>query len=107
MRVRKLGGKFFTRFEGTNDRRAATGLHREHLRPRWAYPAECLHLIESFPHPDKTCAAAGRIKDNIGQDPVELFSQLIAQRFLSFDAERFLESRHFELTLVSFASRNL
>src|SRR6266545_3214739 len=35
-------------------------------------PAECFHFVERFPHPDETSAAASRIKNDIGQLPVQL-----------------------------------
>ena len=66
MRIGELGGGVFSRFERTNDGRAALGLDREHPWPFLADPTEFLHFIERFPHPDKAGPAPGGINNDVG-----------------------------------------
>src|SRR5438874_5931494 len=93
MRVRELRGGVFSRFERTNDRRAALGLDREHPWPFLADPTEFLHFIERFPHPDKACSAPGGINNGVGQFPLQLLGQFVTERFLSLDSVWLFERR--------------
>ena len=85
--------------EGFHDRRAAGGLHGDHLGALGADPAELLELVEGFPHADHADAAAGRVEDRVGQPPAELFGQLEAHGFFAFDAVGLFERRDFEPAL--------
>ena len=104
MRVLKFCSVFFSGFERANDRRATGSLHREHARPVFPDPAECFHFVERFPHPDETSAAAGRIKNYIGQLPVQLLRQFVTERLFSFDPIRLFERGHVEPPFICFAA---
>src|SRR5881227_1241562 len=105
MRVRELRGGVFSRFERTNDRRAALGLDREHPWPFFADPTEFLHFIERFPHPDKAGPATGGINNDVGQFPIQLLGQFVTERFLSLDSVSLLERR--DIKPVVFAPPDL
>ena len=89
-----------------NDWRATARLHREHARPFRVDPAERFHFIECFPHPDESGSSAGRIKNNIGQFPIELLGQLVAKGFFALDAIRFFQGRHVEPAFGVFSARD-
>src|SRR5205809_8091031 len=101
MRVRELGGGVFSRFERTNDGRAALGLDREHPWPFLADPTEFLHFIARFPHPDKACSAAGGINNDVGYLPIHLLGQFVTERLLSLDSICLLERRDIEPVLFA------
>src|SRR5205823_12270709 len=84
MRIRKFCGGFFSRFECADDRRAARGLHGEHARTFSSNPAECFHFIECFSHSNEPVAAAGWIKNHIGQLPITLFRYYVAMSIFTF-----------------------
>ena len=63
--------------------------------------------MKRFPHTDETGAAAGRIKNHVGQLPSELLSQLVTERLFSFDAIGFFERGHFEPAFAFFAAPDL
>src|SRR5437773_7987598 len=72
VRVWKFCGGLFSRLERAHDRCASGGLHREHSWTLFADPAQRFHFIERFPHADEPGAAAGWIKNYVGQLPVAL-----------------------------------
>ena len=52
--------------ESTHDRSAAVGLHGDQPRERPGDPAELSHLVQRFPDPDQSDAAAGGAEDDVG-----------------------------------------
>ena len=52
--------------------------------------------MKRFPHTDQARAAAGGIKDDIGELPAALFRQLQPHRLLSLEPVRFFEGGHVE-----------
>ena len=82
--------------KGPDNRRTALGLHRDHPRPVPANPAELLQLGECLPHSDQPRAPAGGINHHIGQRPIHLLSQLVAQGLLALNAVRLLQGGHLE-----------
>src|SRR5207249_11286471 len=71
-RIRKFCGGLFSPFECADDRRATDSLYCEHPWPLSPDPAERFQFIECFPHSDEARAAAGGIKNGVGQLPVAL-----------------------------------
>src|SRR5438046_454693 len=72
VRVREFCGALFSRLERADDRCASDGLHREHSWALFPDPAQGLHFVECFPHTNEAGAAAGGIKNHVGQLPVAL-----------------------------------
>src|SRR5436190_19628521 len=103
VRVLNFCTAFFSELERADDRRATGSLHRKHARPVLPDPAECFHFVERFPHPNKTSAAASRIKNHIGQLPVQLLRYFVTERLFSFDAIRLFQRRHVEPPFICFA----
>ena len=83
--------------EGPHNRSAMFGLHGDHSRPLGADPAESLHLVKRLPHADQSRAAAGGIKDDVGERQSagrlvgEVEGQLVAHRFLALDSKRLFQ----------------
>src|SRR5207249_7196964 len=88
VRVRKFYGSFLSGVERADDRRATDSLYCEHPWPLSPDPAERFQFIECFPHSDEARAAAGGIKNGVGQLPVALLCLFVAERLCRFDAIR-------------------
>ena len=71
------------RLEGSHDRRAAFGLHDDHLGTRRANQSQRFQFGEALPHADDAGAAAGRVDDGVGHAPAELLGQFEAHRLLA------------------------
>src|SRR5438105_10865565 len=101
-----LFGKSMVCDKGGHDWLAAGGLNRHHAWTTLVNPTQFCHLRKSLPHPDQSRSATGWINDYIRQFPVELFGDLIAERFFSFNSIRFFERRKIEPALSFFAQRD-
>ena len=104
-----LGPRFslrFTFFPCLDNRGTACCLHGDEPRAFLANPTECLQFRESFPHPDDAGAAAGRIDDDIGQLPSELFGKFKPHRLFTLHAIWFLEGGHVKPSFIGFSFRH-
>src|SRR5207244_4825178 len=81
---------------GLDHRRAPRRLDDDHARALPAEPADRLQLGKGLPHADDAGAAAGRIKDDVGDVPAELLGEFEPHRLFALDAVGLAQCRAIE-----------